>query len=168
MLPALSLFELDILYALIAMHENKPISRSVQDWFAAFEGTLDKYKRFVLITPSANSVRLFYNKAALHQRDMPRERFKSMCKAIKERLLVISNLIIKLEEEKLVIPEYKIPHYIQPTHEQSLPWRVYNEFFPSEAPPILYVKSLNPIPTKELYKLLETKSAEQGAVLNPL
>ncbi|MDR0539823.1 MAG: hypothetical protein LBG74_04890 [Spirochaetaceae bacterium] len=151
----LSPFEQDILYAIIALHENKPVSRSIRDWFAAFDGTLDKYKRFVLVTPSANSVRLFYNKAALHQRDMPREQFKSMCAGIKERLLQISNLIIKLAEETLIIPEYKSPHYIQPTHEQSLPWRVYNEFFPNEAPPILYVKSLNPIPTKELYKLLE-------------
>ncbi|MDR0551286.1 MAG: hypothetical protein LBG72_04625 [Spirochaetaceae bacterium] len=151
----LSPFEQDILYAIIALHENKPVSRNALEYFAAFDGTLDKSKRFTLITPSSNTLRLFYNKAALPAYGFSREQFNKICISIKERLLLISNLIIKLEEEKLILPEYKPPQYTQPTQEQSLPWRVYNEFFPNEAPPILYTKSLNPIPTKELYRLLE-------------
>jgi hypothetical protein len=151
MLPFPAHFEKDILYAIIALRENKPVARGLSDYFSAFEGVLDTAKRFTLITPSANTLRLFYNKAALPSLNMPRDEFKEMCKTIKERLLLISNLIIKLEEEKLIIPECKTPRYTNPTHEQTLAWRTYNEFFPDESSPILYVKSFNFIPSKELY-----------------
>ncbi|MDR0538897.1 MAG: hypothetical protein LBG74_00110 [Spirochaetaceae bacterium] len=158
MFPCLSSFEYDILYAVTALHKGAPVSSRLRDYFAAFDGALDKTKRFTLITPSSNTLRLFYNKAALPSHGFPREEFNKICVSIKKCLLQIANFIIKLEEEKLIIPEYKPPQFIKPSQEQALPWRVYNEFFPDEAPPILYIKSLKPIPTKELYVLLESNT----------
>ncbi|MDR0551628.1 MAG: hypothetical protein LBG72_06385 [Spirochaetaceae bacterium] len=157
-MPAhLSSFELNVLYAIAGVREASPKREitGLHDYFSAFDGTLDKSKRFTLISPSANSLRLFYNKAALPPYGFPREQFKALCDKIKNRLLQISKFIIELEKQKLIIPEYKIQQYINPSQKEALPWRVYNEFFPDEAPPILYVKSLKPIPSKELYKLLE-------------
>jgi hypothetical protein len=152
----LSVWERDVIAALIARQRGEHGRMVIREFLNAFDGQLDAARRWTLHFPSSNSVRLLFNKGALPYPNLEHNKFIALCESYKRRLVTIANLYIMLDQEKLIIPEYRRHIYFRPCREEMLPWRTYTQFYTHEITSICYAKSFIPIPALELCQIAES------------
>jgi hypothetical protein len=125
----------------------------LREYFQAFEGVFSADRTFTLHTPVKNKIYLYYNAADFKVLYMERRAFTGICENIKKRLVDIALFITFLIDKGCVVPDYKQPSCFELPKDSQKHWRRYQEFYPSESEPILFVKSITPIPSSKLYSL---------------
>jgi hypothetical protein len=146
----------DVIACILASNEERePLVNSAAPYMRAFEGGFFPTMPFTLHTPVVNKLIMYVHQKNCYGKGVSKLEFTKRCRVITRTLVEITNFIILLQEQEYINAEYKRSATKMPPDGFQKYWRRYEQFYPNESDPIIFVKSISITPARKLYELRE-------------
>lgn len=129
---------------------------SATPYMRAFQGGFNSDMRFTLHTPVVNKLIMYVHQKNCYGKGISKPEFTKRCRVITRTLVEITDFIILLREQGYINAEYRRNVIKTPPDGFQKCWRRFEQFYPNESEPIIFVKSISITPTRKLYELRET------------